>query len=423
MKLQTTDLTRYKAMLAVLEGILQHRREHPTTPSDTLYYELLVRYYRRLLHAHDEGKQVVAYGIFIPMEILHCFNVAPLHTEMVAINMVNLLKSHEEAFGIAKSYGLPVEMCSAHRTTAAIHVQGWLPRPDFIVWSNTICFSMSKNGELIRSLWDVPGLFLERPYRNTPKDIAFFARELEELIAFLEKQTGQKMDWTRFFEIMEHSRRVVDLQREVHDLRKRVPSPGSNRSTVQFFVMDWLYGGTPEAASYYEAVRDEVKGLADSGRSLFPERFRLLSLCSPPSHNWKLVDWMQKEKGASLVADTFDTHWAGWEWDPSHPLESLAAKCAADPHILTYNGPVEDTVEAVVQDAVDFRVDGGIYWAAVGCRQGCGMVRVLKDALRQRANIPLAAIDMDVNDPTVFSDDELKDKVEGFLELLEERKG
>lgn len=50
------------------------------------------------------------------------------------------------------------------------------------------------------------------------------------------------------------------------------------------------------------------------------------------------------------------------------------------------------------------------------------MIRTVKDALREELDIPTAVIDMDVNDPTFAPDAEIKDKLEGFLDVLEDRR-
>jgi len=71
---------------------------------------------------------------------------------------------------------------------------------------------------------------------------------------------------------------------------------------------------------------------------------------------------------------------------------------------------------------VEHKAEGAIYWAHIGCRQTCATIKMVKDALAEKAGIPTLVVDIDTGDPSFVSDEELKDKLEGFFELLAERK-
>jgi hypothetical protein len=46
----------------------------------------------------------------------------------------------------------------------------------------------------------------------------------------------------------------------------------------------------------------------------------------------------------------------------------------------------------------------------------------VKDALLDRAGIPTVIVDVDTLDPSFTSEDDIKDKLESFFEVLAERK-
>lgn len=418
----TQDLTRFQKAVDILERIYQHRKLTPTTKSDEIYYRLIFEYNQRLLRAKSEGKTIAGYGLMIPNEILLAMDIVPLHMEMGSSMLVSVLKLYDDVFAASKSFGLAVELCSAHRTMAGVHVLGWTPRPDFVVWCSTICQSCAKSGELIAELWNVPKFFLDRPFLDTKDQVAYFANELRDMVGFLEKQTGKKMDWDRLRDIVAASHRCYQIHREIQELRRRVPSPVYNKVVVQNIIVEWLFGGTPEATQYYSAVRDDMKAMADQGRSPYPEKFRILTIFVPPLQSWKLMDWLQKEKGVSLVGDPMDAVWHEWELDPRDPLITLSRKVCAEPHGYSMHGPVEKAVEVCVQDALDVKAEGAIYWAALTCPQGCAMIKPIRDALKDKADIPTLIVNMDVNDPSIVPESEIKEKIEGFLETLEERR-
>ena len=74
-----------------------------------------------------------------------------------------------------------------------------------------------------------------------------------------------------------------------------------------------------------------------------------------------------------------------------------------------------------MEDAVAHHAQWGLFFAMINCRQGCAMVRPVKDALLREAGIPTVVVDIDVLDPSFVSDDDIKDKLEGFFEVLAER--
>ncbi|MFQ5826260.1 MAG: 2-hydroxyacyl-CoA dehydratase family protein, partial [Dehalococcoidia bacterium] len=60
-----------------------------------------------------------------------------------------------------------------------------------------------------------------------------------------------------------------------------------------------------------------------------------------------------------------------------------------------------------------------IFWAHIGCRQANATIRTVKDALQQMG-VPCLVLDIDTNDPSFISTEELKDRIEGFLERIED---
>ncbi|MDP6101342.1 MAG: 2-hydroxyacyl-CoA dehydratase family protein, partial [Dehalococcoidia bacterium] len=74
-----------------------------------------------------------------------------------------------------------------------------------------------------------------------------------------------------------------------------------------------------------------------------------------------------------------------------------------------------------VEDTRDSKADGIIFWAHTACRQACATIRIVKDALAER-EIPSLVLDVDTNDPSFVSEDELKDRLEGFMERIDENR-
>jgi benzoyl-CoA reductase/2-hydroxyglutaryl-CoA dehydratase subunit BcrC/BadD/HgdB len=80
--------------------------------------------------------------------------------------------------------------------------------------------------------------------------------------------------------------------------------------------------------------------------------------------------------------------------------------------------------QEVLQDLIDcaeqYKVDGAVYWAFMGCRHTCATVKLFKDLLNE-VDVPVMTIDCDIVDPTINSKEEIREKMEQFFELLEDR--
>ena len=84
-------------------------------------------------------------------------------------------------------------------------------------------------------------------------------------------------------------------------------------------------------------------------------------------------------------------------------------------------GPMDDrALNSIIDCAKDYKVDGAIYFADVGCRHSCATIKLFKDTLND-IDIPVLTLDCDVVDQTATSEEEIKEKLEGFFELLEDR--
>ena len=414
MKIDTIDTTKLDKVAEVMDGLAERRRAQ----GGAMYYDLLADCFRKVQTAREEGKYLVAHTIFVPTEFLFAMDIVPFYLEGMCEIMARV-HGLEESFSAAKSKGFASELCSGHRLIDAMAIQGWMPRPDAFVWSNLVCDLTTKTGDFLEKLYDRPGFYLDRPYKNTEEGMQYYIRELEELVHFLENLTGRKMDWDRLSEVMEDTRRSTEVFREICELRKAVPSPMRNQHMIEMIMTQILMSGSPELVTFYEAIRDQVKEAVEKGEGVCEEeKHRLLTFFYYPAYLWKLLNAMQTEYGAVIVAEPHLSPWAEGEIDPAKPLESLARKAFA----LYDTGPLQPFVDRVLRQAEEYKADGAIYWAHIGCRQTCATIRIIKEVLMEKVGIPTLVIDCDLGDPTYASGESMKDKLEEFFELLDERK-
>ena len=78
------------------------------------------------------------------------------------------------------------------------------------------------------------------------------------------------------------------------------------------------------------------------------------------------------------------------------------------------------TLQDIRDCAKDYQVDGCIYYAFIGCRHTCATIKLFKDILNEM-DIPVLTLDIDLVDPTINTQAEVRQKMEQFFELLEDR--
>ncbi|MEE9400602.1 MAG: 2-hydroxyacyl-CoA dehydratase family protein, partial [Dehalococcoidia bacterium] len=168
-------------------------------------------------------------------------------------------------------------------------------------------------------------------------------------------------------------------------------------------------------------LRQELAEKVNAGQGAVPEeRFRLMSLFVPPMYLIGFLERMSQEYGAVSVTEPLFTCWGDGRLDPSRPLESVAEKSYMIPEVRMY-GPLDDrALKSIVGCVEQYKVDGAIYYADVGCRHTCATVKLFKDILNDM-DVPMLTLDCDVVDPTITSEEEMREKLQRFFELLEER--
>lgn len=414
----TVDLLiRTSRMLARMN---QSRPE--TSTSESLYFKMLAEYYTRIRNAHDEGKLLASHTVFFPTEILYAMDIVPMHTETTTWLTALYLREQGELLAKGAELGLAPEICSPHRGVAGLFGLKIIPQPDVILWSNLICDNTTKSGEMLMELSQSPGFFLDNPFQNTPGEMSYLVGELEDMVHFLEKKSGKKMNWDKLAEIIDRTNLELGLYREIYELRKAVPSPMSISGYLSLISADYLFPGQPETIQYLTQLRDELKIMVQKRKgAVSSERFRLMTLFIPPMNLMSYLTKLFQEHSAVNVVEPLFTLWSEGKLDPSRPLESVALKSFLLPERRSMYGPLgKQTLQDIVDAAQQFKIDGAIYWAFMGCRHTCATIKVIKETLSE-IDVPLLTVDCDIIDPTINSEEEIQQKLEQFFELLEDR--
>lgn len=410
-----------KTIIKGFEKRLAHRKDHPTEKSAEFFYQGIMKYYQRIDEAREERKPLAWIGALVPVEILYAMDIVPFVPELhVAIaasqgNMVGYLDA-------SAGWGLPVELCSIHRTMTGMTIHNDLPTPDLMVNTSWVCDSGLKSFGSLREHYGCPDFMLDLPRFQNEDGIRYYTKELTNLVQFLEESTGHRLNRDRLREAMESSHRANRLFYEVNELRKGVPCPIRARDAFRNFTVYKHLAGTPDAVSYFEALLQEVKARVEAGTGAIPnESHRLYWIYVTPNYALNIFDWMEEEHGAVVVMDMFNAI-AKDTCDPSEGIPSLAQKGFQELLARTLGGPIEVCATEAIRIAQEYQVDGAVFLSHIGCKQGGGMIRMIKDALKEKAGVPTLILDGDVIDPSVLPIEQFKSKLEEFFEMIEDNR-
>jgi benzoyl-CoA reductase/2-hydroxyglutaryl-CoA dehydratase subunit BcrC/BadD/HgdB len=390
--------------------------------SNNRYQKMIEEYYSRVRNARQNGELVVAHTMYVPTEIIYAMGVAPLHVEITCWLMSLFCGDCSDVLSRAAEMGLVPEICSAHRMVGAAVEMGILPPTDAVVCTNLVCDNALKTGELTMAINRCPGFLFDYPFHQNAAGRQFVIRELKDMVAFLEQVTGRKMDRDKLSENVANSDKQIDLVRQINNLCRKVPLPYHPVDFMKYLVIDNMFAGRPEAVRYLETFRDEVQALADSGKGFAqPEKIRLMGLLPPPIYLMGQIYEFMRTHNATMVSFPTMYDWEEFHLDPAKPIESIALKWENIPTMRAY-GPLDERLLGAIRKGVrDYRVDGVVIFAHVGCRNMGPIYKIVKDVLDEM-DIPMTIIDSDICDPTIASIDEIQNKLDLFFELIEERR-
>jgi benzoyl-CoA reductase/2-hydroxyglutaryl-CoA dehydratase subunit BcrC/BadD/HgdB len=411
-----------KAIKVAVEGV---KKKPGLMKSTAGYMELVQHYVERIVTAKDEGAWVATHGTQQPIEIYEAMDVRGLFIEFWGvITDVVKLESVPEALSISASTGTPGEVCSFFRNMDGLMHAGKWPRTDFLLYATSSCDNVKAYHTLGRR-YGIPSFGMERPYfPYTSKALEFWKNEHKRLIAFLEEQTGKKLDYDRLKEKVRLSYRLTELVLEIDKLVAHVPTPMSAECFGGVLVAMRLLPGTQIAVDYLTSLRDELKERIDKGiGAVKDERFRVLWSCFTPFWDPTLMGFMQQKYGAVSVGEVL-ANWRGdaqWMLDENDPLGNLAYKSQLAPGNCQYASS-QDWAGNVVDQASRLKVDGAIFNNNWGCKQASGLGTLVRDELMRHCNVPSVTLNVDVIDATFVTRAEIESQLDSFFETIEASK-
>jgi len=391
------------------------------------YRDYIQKFYEDAHRAKKEDRSVAWVASTFPVEMLQAMDVVPVWPE----NYASVCAARQVSVRLceaAEREGFSRDLCSYARCVLGSIFEekdlpeGGLPKPDCLVASTGACDTHFKWFQVASRRLNRPLFLLDIPYDTVGSDlegyqVEHYVAQLEELITFLEEQTGRPFDVDRLREIERLSDRTSKLWMAIQDCRRAIPTPMGARDAFSAVFFMLCIPGSEMAIAFYERLRDELKERAERGIGVIAdERYRLVWDNLPMWFDLRFFDYLNS-LSAVVVAETFSHVWAG-DLDGSKPLESLARKYL--PNFA--NAVVERRLDLLLRLVKDWSVDGVILPTNRGCRMMSIGMTVLKEVIHEKLEVPSLILNVDSSDWRSYNAAQIKAEIETFIELLS-RKG
>jgi benzoyl-CoA reductase/2-hydroxyglutaryl-CoA dehydratase subunit BcrC/BadD/HgdB len=416
-------------------------------------------YWNMVWRAKAEGKLICWYEGSAINPFLQAADICWVHGEAYS---AMLAARHQEgpAQQAAEARGYMKELCSYARTHLGCAITNQrnrndndtgvsnapdddddlaakLPPPDMIISAYAYCSTGQQWDEMTSRLFGkkIPIFNVSVPWlwgskadagylrgQEWEESSRYVARQLMDMVRFIEERTGKPYPWDRLRELMGYVKRASELRLEAMDMCTARPAPAS------FF--DWVVSIAPinnltvgpGVVDYFRTVRDEIAARVATGEGAVPkEKYRLFF---DGIMNWNKVGWLAEKFArfdAAVVVGRY-THMAFWQEpgliNPADPALGMAQNYLICPN--NHAAPI--LIDMIMNLCRKYEVDGMVIHASRTCRAFTNPQFLIADAATKRLGIQTSMFEGDVTDESFYKDEILNSRVEAMLEAIDARR-
>ncbi|MFC2041316.1 2-hydroxyacyl-CoA dehydratase subunit D [Chloroflexota bacterium] len=404
---------------------------------------LVDEHWRELREAKKEGKKV-------------CWTAGPLwafrlaYPNVVAHFMAGYASycggrgMGDEVLEAAERFGELRDTCSYHRLhtgMAAIIMRNWsitdprviLPIPD-LVYAARACTEMCHYGEALFRRFGIKSITIEWPAPRTKEDIPRIAKFVtgqvkENLIPALEKLSGHKFDEDKMREVYRVWKETCIVRNKCWEYLKRKPA----------LMTLWDYGvsmapiayamGNPLGLEYYKNLLKQLEERAEKNiPALMPEgeKYRLYWDGWLPWGFLGRIMRMFVPNGAIPICGRYPWEFCAHPEDINPEADDVIYEWirlrTTEPNLGIWHNSPWGAAESIGELAEEYSIDGLLFFSSKTCRMwNLGQQEVI-ETLDKKYGIPGVVIEGDNIDPSMFSDEQVRTRIEALLETIDARR-
>ena len=383
--------------------------------------KLMTDYYIEAKAAEGTDRPVCWITSGGPVEFLIAMDVIPVYPENHGA-MCGASRMSVELAEVAEKMGFSRDLCSYARGDIGSAVTkggpiGGLPKPDFLLACNNICGTVFKWYQELARYFDVPMFLMDTPFIHNVKTehaTEYVRQQCLELVGFLEERTGKEFSEQRFAEVALLSVEAVDLWKQVLITAEHRPSPFTCFDAFIHMAPIVTLRGTQQVVDYYKLLVQEMRQRIEDGVSAVPEeKYRLIWDNIPIWYEMRNLGNLFASNNACLVADTYTTAWAV-DIRIDEPLTSMA-----DAYTKVYlNISIDLMIEQLLNLMQRYDADGLVMHSNRSCKPySLGQYDLARE-VTEKTGKPALIIEADMTDSRVYSEAQVRERVEAFIESL-----
>jgi benzoyl-CoA reductase subunit B len=393
----------------------------------------------------DQAEEPAAY-VFVMGSVAEILRAFDFHLVFPEINSLQtaIRKTALTYLNAAEDYGYSTDVCGYVKADVGVHLKdrqhpnGRIPRPRLVI-ATTMCNTYVKWVEIWERLYGCKVFVFDLPGRRGigwtaepgsdqfEADRRYVQTQLEELIGICEQITGRPFDQERLVTVLEQVNRMATDWKAVLELNQTVPAPfNAMGDAITYMGVLSAYRGTEEGARYMAELRQEIELKVRSGLgSGIEERFRVYGVgpaCYPAFRRYLELfsAWGAVYVNSEYLGYAGGGLDRGIQYDLSRPLESLAEQL-----LLTGQRRMSNmffSQDELADGARDWHADAIVYHSVKSCRTVSTGMADSREYVVRRRGVPALLIESDLVDPRLWSEAQIKNRVDAFFEALGSRK-
>ena len=393
----------------------------------TVINELLAQQYANAFKAKEEGRPVGWSTSVFPQELAEVFDLNLCYPENQAAG-VAAKKESLDLCERSEAQGYSIDLCAYARTNFGFLEKGKsdtldMPKPDFLLCCNNICNQVIKWYENISKELNIPMIMIDLPFNDedhvTDERVEYIKAQFQEAITQLEKISGKKFDPKKYEDVMKTSAENGRLWKYSMSLPEGSdPSPMNGFDLFTYMAVIVCARGKKETTEAFKLLIDELEENKRNKVSTFrgEEKYRIMMEGIPC---WPYIGYKMKtlaKYGVNMTGSVYPHAWA-LQYEVND-LDGMARAYSG----MFNNVNLDQMTEFRVNSLRDGKCDGAFYHMNRSCKLMSLIQYEMQRKTEEITGIPSAGFDGDQADPRGFTKAQFETRIQGLVEVMDERK-
>ena len=375
----------------------------------------------RMVDFVDLRKPFIWYNLGFNSELIYALGdvfPTPIESFGAMHNIFGDINTTLDLIDLAEASGVPSDCCSADKIGAGTMHKNLLPKPCCCIGLNTPCDAQVLATQVMAEMSGAPFFVIDVPYYHDDRTVEHVAKQLKELIPFLEEHSGVKLDYDRLRVACELSNQMTETICEWLEWRKQTPLTQSSKLVSMTLILQIMFAGTQEGVDIARGLLREARERTERNERFFEERVRAVWYQDPIWTDLQIYDWFERDLGLTVPIDVFGYYTQEALIDTKTPesmIYGLARKMVnCHPMARQFRSDIDVYINDFMHIHEAWNCDCAVFAGHIACKHAWGGIGLFKEALK-RAGIPLLIFEFDMFDPRVTAYEDIYFQVERFV--------